>query len=223
MIAATPRDTIRGALDGRIGKAVLNYGGDDGRDRARTVEVLCDDLYRQFRGLTVNEVEYVIEEGTKGAYGDSFSVTVKNVLKWLRTYLMSDERTAAKRLFYAEHRNMRLDFDGTIAKRNAESLWVLIERYYGQVNGGGHCEGIPINLARVYDYLRERGMRLAGTKEEERALMLDALTRARMPQKADIWTGWMSFDEVTRAKALCLEPLIGRNLQGVYDLLMHRV
>lgn len=222
-VSATPRTELERELNTCITDAVKNYGGDDDRERERTVRILCDDLYRQFGGFTLKEVELVIQEGTRGTYGDNFSVTVKNVLKWLKTYLMSDERTAAKRQFDAMHRNQRLDFDGTLARRNEESLWTLISRYYGQVNGGGHCAGIPINLARVYDFLREKGLRLADTKAEERPLMEDALNRAKQPQEADIWTGWMSFDEVTRAKALCLEPLIRRNIVRVYELLRDRV
>lgn len=221
-IAATSRDDFTAALTKCATDAVANYGGDEDKGRDRTIAKICDSLYAKYGGLTVMEVEYVMDEGTKGGYGDNFSITVKNVLKWLQIYLLSDERAAEKRKWDREHRNMRLDFDGTIAKKNAESIWTLLSRYYGQVNGGGHCGGIPYNLARVYDFLRDRGLRLADTKPEERNIMLAALDDARKPAKPDMWNGWAAFDETTRAKALCLDMLIRRNLQAVYDIIMHR-
>lgn len=221
-IAATSRDELTAALTACVNEAVTNYGGDEEKGRDKTITKICDSLYSKYGALTVREVEYVIDEGTKGSYGDNFSVSVKNVLKWLQMYLLSDERASEKRKWDREHRNMRLDFDGTIAKRNEESIWTLLNRYYGQVNGGLKVEGIPCNLARVYDFLRGKGLRLAPTKAEERPLMLDALEDARKPVKADIWNGWAAFDETTRAKALCLEPLIRRNLQQVHDIIMHR-
>ena len=220
-IAATSRDELTAALTACVNEAVTNYGGNEEKGRDKTVTKICDSLYSKYGALTVKEVEYVIDEGTKGTYGDNFSVSVKNFLKWLQMYLLSDERAAEKRKWDREHRNMRLDFDGTIARRNEESIWVLLNRYYGLVNGGHRVEGIPCNLARAYDFLRDKGLRLAPTKAEERPLMLAALEEARKPVKADIWNGWAAFDETVRAKALCLEPLIRRNLNAVYDILMH--
>lgn len=221
-IATTSRDELTAVLTQRTTDAVANYGGDEDKGRDRTIAKICDSLYAKYGGLTVMEVEYVIDEGTKGTYGDNFSVTVKNILKWLQMYLLSDERAAEKRRWDREHRNMRIDFDGTIARKNAESIWILVSRYYEQVNGGGHCEGIPYNLARVYDFLRDKGLRLADTKPDERDIMLVALDDARRPTKKDMWNGWAAFDEITRAKALCLDRLIGRNLQAVYDIIMHK-
>lgn len=221
-IAATSRDDLTAALTKCAAEAVTNYGGDEDKGRDRTIAKICDSLYAKYGALTVMEVEYVMDEGTKGVYGDNFSITVKNVLKWLQIYLLSDERAAEKRKWDREHRNMRLDFDGTIAKKNEESIWILLGRYYEQVNNGGHCEGIPYNLARVYDFLRDRGLRLADTKAEERPIMLAALDDARKPARPDMWNGWAAFDETTRAKALCVEPLIRRNLQAVYDIIMHK-
>ena len=78
-IAATSRDDLTAALTRCATDAVANYGGDEDKGRDRTIAKICDSLYGKYGGLTVMEVQYVMDEGTKGAYGDNFSITVKNV------------------------------------------------------------------------------------------------------------------------------------------------
>lgn len=230
-ISATSRDNLTKEVDKFITDSVANYGGEVSAQHDRLVTKICDELYAKYGALRIAEVEYIIDNGTKGVYGDNFSASVKNFLRWTNAYLLSDEHGIKQREWDRQHRNQKIDYDGALAAKNEQSLWDLVLRYYNQVNNGGMIDGIPYNVARVFDFLRDRGLKLAETKAEEKQIMLSALEEAKRPRKAvqglvpidkAIYFCWDSFDEVTRAKTLICDRLMRRNMQEVYNILMHR-
>jgi hypothetical protein len=225
-IAATDRGTLKPELLKHITDGLNNYGGTpDGKSLDWTSDKLCDELYKKYGGLTVNEIAYIIDNGTKGNYGNDFSVSVKNILRWCSLYLFSDEYINEKRNYDRQHAGQQIDFDGAIAKRNEESLWALLRQYYDQVNAGQTIDGLPNNMARVFNFLRERGLKLADSRSLERPIILQAMEDAKRkkPLKGESkFTAWYSFSENDRAKALCLDALMRRNLVEVYNILMHR-
>lgn len=230
-ISATSRGDLAREVDKFITDSVANYGGEVNTQHDRLVTKICDELYARYGALRVAEVEYIIDNGTKGVYGDNFSASVKNFLRWTNAYLMSDERGIKQREWDRQHRNQRLDYDGTLEARNEQSRWSLTRKYYDVINGGGHIDGIPYNMARVFDFMREKGLKLAETKAEERQIMMSALEEAKRPRKniqglvsvqTAVYTCWDAFDEVTRAKTLLCDRLMRRNMQQVYNILMHR-
>lgn len=231
LVSATSRDNLTKEVDKYVTESVTNYGGEVSAQHERLVTKICDELYSRYGALRLAEVEYIIDNGTKGVYGDNFSVSVKNFMRWVNVYLLSDERNIKQREWDRQHRGQQIDYDGVLAAKNDRSLWDLILRYYNQVNGGGQIDGIPYNVARVFDSLRSKGLKLAETKAEEKRIMLDALEEAKRPRKAvrgavaieqALFHCWDSFDEVTRAKTLICDRLIRRNLPEVYDIIMHR-
>lgn len=231
LVSATSRDNLTKEVDKYVTDSVTNYGGEVNAQHERVITKICDELYGRYGALRLAEVEYIIDNGTKGVYGDSFSISVKNFLRWVNAYLLSDERNIKQREWDRQHRNQKIDYDGALAAKNEQSLWDLLLRYYNVVNEGGQIDSIPYNMARVFDFLRDRGLKLAETKAEEKQIMLAALEEAKRPRKAvnglvpidrAIFFCWDAFDEVTRAKALICDRLMRRNMQEVYNILMHR-
>lgn len=231
LVSATSRDNLTKEVDKYVTDAVTNYGGEVNAQHERVITKICDELYSRYGALRLAEVEYIIDNGTKGVYGDNFSVSVKNFLRWVNVYLLSDERNIKQREWDKQHRGQKIDYDGALAAKNEQSLWDLVLRYYNVVNGGGQIDSIPYNMARVFDFLCGKGLKLAETKAEEKQIMLAALEEAKRPRKSvqglvpidkAIFFCWDSFDEVTRAKALICDRLVRRNLNEVYNILMHR-
>lgn len=52
--------------------------------------ILEEDLRKNFRQLTVGEIEYVIGRGVRGEYPDTHYLTISNVYKWLKHYVQNE-------------------------------------------------------------------------------------------------------------------------------------
>jgi hypothetical protein len=58
---------------------------------------ICADLQKRYKGMTLSEVDYALNAGVRGEYGEYYGINVVTINKWLRAYYNSDERKEAMR------------------------------------------------------------------------------------------------------------------------------
>jgi hypothetical protein len=58
---------------------------------------VCADLRNRYKGMTLNEVDYAMNNGVRGEYGEYYGINVVSINKWLRAYYNSEERREAQR------------------------------------------------------------------------------------------------------------------------------
>lgn len=129
-----------------------------------TLSELVSDLKSNYGGLTLFEVEYALNNGAKGNYGDFYGLNVKTFHTWLRMYFTSKERTDAVMQMQNKSPAKQISKKGCITDR--ESLKMSIEKalddfaYYKAHKSIRDLGGI------TYSFLNRKGLLTLSNKEK---------------------------------------------------------
>jgi hypothetical protein len=90
--------TLEAALIAIVGE-IFTFAGQniEPKETKMMCKVISGDLRRRYKGLTLSEVDYALNAGVRGEYGEYYGINVVSVNKWLRAYYNSDERKEAMR------------------------------------------------------------------------------------------------------------------------------
>ncbi|MDR0385607.1 MAG: hypothetical protein LBH60_05980 [Prevotellaceae bacterium] len=155
----------------------------DGNDLKVIVKEVAADLHKRYRGMTMEEVEYALNAGVRGDYGEYYGINVVSINKWLKAYYSSDERREAirstlfpEKALLPEH---RLTPDETELARHRAALakW---QQFKQSQRCGGRVDGI-------YRYLDGRGL-IPFTVEEKHSMVATARKELQREAKEEAGT-----------------------------------
>jgi hypothetical protein len=111
------------------------------------------DLRKKYSAITVEELDYALNAGVRGEYGDYFGINVVSINRWLRAYYNSEERREAQR-----SRNFPdLLCDKCTSPTAEEILSIKIEAYNNALSLSAAGQYVKDRGNCVYDFLAEKG------------------------------------------------------------------
>jgi ribosomal protein L15 len=112
---------------------------------------LIKDLQTRYRGLTLSEVEYALNAGVRGDYGEYYGINVVTINKWLKMYCSSEARREANR-----EKNLAglPEYTGPTAEEKRKIIERSYEDALNDVRAGKYVKDLN-NV--IYDMLDRRG------------------------------------------------------------------
>jgi hypothetical protein len=161
--------TIKSSIAILVQKMFLIAGQTpDKKDITIICKEITADLQKRYKGMTLNEVDYALNAGVRGEYGEYFGINVVSINKWLRAYYNSDERKEAQRSkifpeFELSEHEMTQEEIESVRKQATLYAWNRFKMY-------GLCDDCG-NVA--YNFLDKKGL-IPFTVEEKKEMYVEA-------------------------------------------------
>jgi hypothetical protein len=193
----------------------------------RDIVVICieiaSDLKKRYKNMTLSEVDYALNCGVRGDYGEYYGINVVSINKWLKTYYNSDERREAQRSIISSRMALPQKTELTEDEKRKITIKACAEAW-ALAKSGKYVKdrGNP-----VYNFLDEKG-EIQFTSEEKQVFMQRAKTEleaeARKYACNAIQPLSYFLDRITehgiiaRAKRIALNEFFTRMIQENKDL-----
>jgi hypothetical protein len=170
------RDCVETRLKGRLSVIIYTLFEIAGQtpsehDANVIVREVGKDLQKKYANLTLDEVDYALNAGVRGEYGEYFGINVVSINKWLRAYYNSEERIEAQRSkIFPE---LALQQQSTLTDR--EILEIKLEAYDKALSLAKGGKYVKDTGNTVYNFLYERG-EISFTDAENATFMQQAQT-----------------------------------------------
>jgi hypothetical protein len=213
-------DTIKSSIAILVQKMFLIAGQTpEKKDITIICREVCNDLQKRYKGMTLNEVDYALNAGVRGEYGEYYGINVVSINKWLRAYYNSEERREAQRSkIFPE-----LALPQSTALTDREILEIKLDAYNKALSLANEGKYVKDRGNLVYNFLDERG-KISFTSAEKSAFIdrakieLEAEARARAkdartPRPVSYFVDEITDNSVTaRAKQIALNEYLKRKM-----------
>jgi hypothetical protein len=189
------------------------------KDIAVICRELASDLRKRYGGMTLAEVDYALNAGVRGDYGEYYGINVVSINKWLKTYYNSDERREAQRSVVFPD----LALPQKTVPTKAELCAIETAAYDDALKLAKSGKYVPDRGNVVYDFLDKRG-EIHFTDAEKHAFMRQAQSElqseARREARNAVQSVGYFLDRITttgvimRAKRIALNEHLMRILKN---------
>ena len=191
------KDTTE-ALKVVIGRIYIHAGQYlDKKDLQIIANLLNTDILRDFRYLTMQEVQIAMENGVRDKYGAYFGLNLVTFNRWLTKYMESSKRIEAIKANIPVRNNLKIAAECDLKEKSL----IYFSKYKDDKSIGKFC-------SNVYDYLQSNGY-VNQSKESKDKAMKEAeesyvKEMTMLVANVDIGISLTKQRIVVRAKRICL-------------------